>query len=520
MNGHEKGNRRGCGILLHVTSLPCRYGIGQLGPEAFDFLEFLDRAGQCCWQFLPLGPTTTAYGNSPYMSPSAFAGNPLMISIELLKEQGLLEEEDLEGTDGFSEYYVEFEGVIRQQNLLLERAWMRAKGSRGLTERIEAFVQQESWASDYCLFMALKERFDERAWYRWPRDLATRQPSSLEAARAELKDRIMFHAFCQLLFHEQWQRLRQRANRLGIRLFGDLPIYVSPDSVDVWANQEAFDLDPRSLRPRFIAGVPPDYFSKTGQRWGNPLYRWRIKGRPNEAVYRWWRQRFRRLRQLVDIIRIDHFRAFEAYWKIPAREKTAINGRWVKGPGAAFFRRMGEAVRGLQIVAEDLGTITPAVERLRKSLGFPGMKVLQFAFDSDETNPYLPHNFEGPDFVVYTGTHDNSTTVGWYLDPEVSDRAKARARRYANSDGSRIHWDFIRMAYASVASLAVVPMQDALGFGDDCRMNRPSSSKGNWVWRVAARFLTQEIEQALSDEARFYNRICSKSFLDKPSASQ
>lgn len=502
------GPVRGSGILLHLTSLPGRYGIGQLGREAQGFLEFLKKAGQCCWQFLPLGPTTPSFGNSPYMSPSAFAGNPLLISIDLLEKEGLLTHQDLEDLPELSEYFVEFEKVIPLQQRLLERAWSRAKGSAEVCSRLRHALAEPGWLRDFCLFMALKERFDQKAWHQWPRPIASRRPEALEQAAGELDGRMMFHAFCQDLFDRQWRRLKEQAGRLGIKLFGDLPIYVSPDSADVWANQEIFDLDPKSLRPRFIAGVPPDYFSKTGQRWGNPLYRWRIGGRPNEAVYRWWRARFRRLRQLVDVIRIDHFRAFESYWKIPAREKTAVRGRWVKGPGAAFFRRMGDAIEDLEIVAEDLGTITPQVQRLRKALGFPGMKVLQFAFDSDETNPYLPHNFEDPDFVVYTGTHDNATTVGWYLDPEVSEQAKARARRYANSDGSRIHWDFIRMAYSSVASLAVVPMQDVLGFGDDCRMNRPSSSKGNWVWRLAPRFITDQTAEALADEARFYNRRC------------
>lgn len=500
---------RRCGILLHITSLPGPYGIGDIGPRAREFLKFLKGAGQGYWQFLPLSPTSPAYGHSPYMSPSAFAGNPLLISIEDLLAEGLLEEEDVGTPPEFSKYLVDFETVEPFKMDLLKKAFLRAKAARTPIKEAEEFLQKEKWVMDHALFMAIKKRYQEAPWYEWPKELAKRDGDALRAMAEEMRDEVLFHAFCQYLFETQWQRLKKEAEALGIRLFGDMPIYVSPDSVDVWANQEAFDLDPETLRPSFVAGVPPDYFSKTGQRWGNPLYRWNIGRSSNPTVYQWWRARFLRLRRLVHVIRIDHFRGFEAYWKVPSREKTAINGKWVKGPGISFFRRMGEALLGLEIIAEDLGTITPEVERLRKSLGFPGMKVLQFAFDSDEKNPYLPHNFKDPNCVVYTGTHDNSTTVGWYLDPKVSERSKARARRYANSDGSRIHWDFIRMAYSSVARLAIIPMQDCLGFGDDCRMNKPSTSKGNWRWRLAPEFITNTLKEALLDEARFYNRVPS-----------
>ncbi len=499
--------KRSCGILLHITSLPGPYGIGQIGPEARNFLKFLKKAGQSYWQFLPLSPTSKSCGHSPYMSPSAFAGNPLIISIEDLLADDLLEEEDLTGLPELSEYLVDFETVSSIQRSLLEKAFLRARESKNLVLELDQFLSVKDWARDYSLFMALKEKFGGRAWYEWPRPIALRSPHTLDEAQRELEDKVKFHAFCQFIFDRQWKRLKTQAESLNIKLFGDMPIYVSPDSVDVWANQGAFDLDSQTLRPSFIAGVPPDYFSKTGQRWGNPLYRWQIGKSPNKDLYEWWRQRFLRLRELVHVIRIDHFRGFEAYWKIPAREKTAVNGTWVKGPGLTFFKEMGEAISGLEIVAEDLGTLTPGVEALRKALGIPGMKVLQFAFDSDETNPYLPHNFEDSNCVVYTGTHDNSTTVGWYLHPEVSEQAKARARRYANSDGTSIHWDFLRMAYSSVAKLAVIPMQDVLGFGDDCRMNTPSTSKGNWIWRLAPRFITEDVAKALEEEAKFYNRF-------------
>ena len=504
----KSGKRgRSCGILLHFTSLPGPYGIGEIGAEARKFLGFLKGAGQGYWQFLPLSPTSSAYGHSPYMSPSAFAGNPLLISIEDLSKDGLLEEEDLKTPQEFSKYFVDFENVVPFKMALLKRAFSRARAARTLILKVEEFLEKEKWVKDYALFMAIKERFDDTPWFKWPKGLARRDDKALKAVLKELGEGVLFHAFCQWLFERQWQRLKKEAEALDIRLFGDMPIYVSPDSVDVWANQGAFELDPKSLRPKFVAGVPPDYFSKTGQRWGNPLYRWKIGQSANPAVYEWWKARFLRLRRLVHVVRIDHFRGFEAYWKVPSTEKTAINGKWVKGPGRSFFRRMGEALMDLEIVAEDLGTITPEVEMLRETLGFPGMKVLQFAFDSDEKNPYLPHNFKDSNCVVYSGTHDNSTTVGWYLDPRVSERSKERARRYSNSDGSRIHWDFLRMAYSSVARLAIIPMQDCLGFGDDCRMNKPSTSKGNWRWRLAPEFVTDSLKEALLDEATFYNRL-------------
>ena len=508
MGGKIKANinKRACGILLHVTSLPGRYGIGQIGAEAFNFLGFLSNAGQTYWHFLPITPTSSIYGHSPYMSPSAFAGNPLLISIDGLVNDGLLELNELSFLS-FSEYLVDFDSVEAFQLSALKKAYRRFKASPTRMGYIQEFLKTQDWAKDYCLFMALKERFGHRPWYDWPNVFASRDQSALGEAMKELEDEILFYAFTQLVFERQWYELKRRAEALNIRLFGDIPIYVSPDSADVWANQQLFDLNPKTLRPRNVAGVPPDYFSSTGQRWGNPLYCWKLGNRPNEDLYQWWKRRFLRLRSMVHVVRIDHFRAFQAYWEIPADEKTAISGRWREGPGALFFEELESAIQGLEIVAEDLGTITPEVRALKRQVGLPGMKVLQFAFDSDEKNPYLPHNFEDTNCVVFTGTHDNSTTVGWFLDPKVSNRSKDRAMRYANSDGSRIHWDFLRMAYSSVARLAIIPMQDVLGFGDDCRMNTPSTTKGNWRWRLSASFLTQDIQQDLLDEVIFYNRL-------------
>ena len=508
--GQNSGSlKRSSGILLHITSLPSPFGIGDLGEGAFDFLDFLKDSGQSIWQFLPIGPTSLGLDNSPYTSLSAFAGNPLFISPKLLFQQGLLTKRELDDVPQFSEYLVEFEKVVPFKENLFAKAYEGWK-KRSAYAGFEAFCHIAHWLEDYALYQALKEHYDHKPWYEWPKPLARREAAALKDAASRLQDRINFHKFLQYMFQLQWLALRKRAKEHSVLMFGDIPIYVALDSADVWAKQSLFELDPISLRPIHVAGVPPDYFSATGQRWGNPLYRWEIDGRPNGQLYSWWKARFKRLKELVDIVRIDHFRGFAAYWSIPYKEKTAVKGRWVKGPGKRFFDLTQDAWKGLTIVAEDLGTITPDVIELREELGFPGMKVLQFAFDSDEYNLYLPHNFRSPNFVVYTGTHDNNTTLGWYMDPNVSERAKARARRYANSDGSRIHWDFLRMAMFTVADRAIIPMQDVLGFGSDCRMNRPSTSKGNWRWRLAPRFITSDLALQLRDETQFYARLSAK----------
>ncbi len=498
---------RRCGILLHISSLPGRFGIGQLGKEAHSFLDFLSEAGQSIWQFLPLGPTESGLDHSPYMSNSAFAGNPLFISPGSLVEMGLLHGGDTNRVPAFSEYLVNFEQVEPYLWSIVKRAY-RNFSLRSAPPSFRTFCDRHSfWLDDYALFMALKERYRQLAWNRWPAGIARRQPNSIDRARKELSGKIGFYRFVQWLFYTEWTRLKKRAEALGIRLFGDIPIYVAPDSADVWANQECFELDPETLEPRVVAGVPPDYFSKTGQRWGNPIYRWKVNGRPNERLYRWWRMRLSHMARLVHVLRIDHFRGFQAYWQVPASEPTAVKGKWVRGPGRYFFEQMRDALEGLEIVAEDLGSITRPVIRLREELGLAGMKVLIFAFGSDEKNSYLPHNFEHTNFYVYSGTHDNNTVVGWYMDPKVPESAKARLRKYANSDGSRIHRDFMRLSYGSVARAAILPMQDVLGFGSDCRMNTPSTSRGNWRWRLAKRFLTADVAADLHSEAEFYARI-------------
>lgn len=499
---------RSSGILLHITSLPGRYGIGDLGLNSYKFIDFLSQSAQRHWQFLPVTPVDKRHGNSPYKSPSAFAGNPLLIDPDQLVEDGLLDAKELAEPPPFSDYVVDFETVWPFKKDLLSKAFENFK-NRGVDPQFDHFCSAEGvWLDDYSLFMALKEENDGKAWHDWPRDLATRNLSALDDCRDRLGNRILYRKFLQYCFHRQWQKMVHYAGEKGVSLIGDIPIYVSRDSADVWAHQDCFKLDSETLMPTHVAGVPPDYFSDTGQLWGNPLFRWNTDDKDiKERLYSWWRQRFKRLSQMVDIVRIDHFRGFEAYWEVPAGEKNAVNGEWVPGPGKIFFAEMAQGLDSLAIIAEDLGIITPEVEKLRDDLGLPGMKVLQFAFDSDATNSFLPHNYSTTNCVVYTGTHDNDTTVGWFLSGAVSQESKDRALRYANSHvGNPVHWDFIRMALASVAALAIVPMQDVLGFGSDCRMNIPSTTQNNWRWRCAPENFSREISARLKDETIFYGR--------------
>jgi 4-alpha-glucanotransferase len=497
--------KRSGGILIHLTSLPGPYGIGDFD-SACNFLHFLAKAGQSCWQFLPTGPGADVFGQSPYMTLSAMAGNPLLISPQQLLDDGLIDNTALSDVPTFSEYSVYFAEVAEFKEKIFQAAYKTFLLRSDLQQQLTSFCATHPWLTDYALFMSLREKHNYKAWYQWPKKFARRDTKVLTAARHELSERVNYHKFIQFIFFRQWMRFRDQAQEFNIKLIGDIPIYVGLDSADVWANQACFDLNPKTLKPRNVAGVPPDYFSDTGQRWGNPLYLWEIDNKPNKQLYQWWRQRFTVLAEMIDIVRIDHFRGFESYWKIPATEKTAIKGKWVKGPGVSFFDHVASEIEHLEIIAEDLGIITPDVAKLRDTLGFPGMKILQFAFDSDEDNLYLPHNFETTNCIVYTGTHDNDTTVGWYLDSSVPQRSKDRVRRYANCDGTVIHKDFIRLAYSSVAKLAIIPMQDVLGFGSDCRMNKPSTSTENWVWRCGPEFLRNDIAEYLLEEIQFYGR--------------
>jgi 4-alpha-glucanotransferase len=511
---------RGSGILAHITSLPSPYGIGDLGFSSHAFLDFLVCAGQRYWQFLPTGPGSPVFDNSPYMSISAFAGSPLLISPELLLEEGLIEANSLSNSPVFSEYSVDFTQVGLFKKKIMEEAFTNF--SLQLPQFIN-FKKNTPWLNDYTLFMALKEQFHNQGWGEWPVKIATREPATLSALRIEHHDRMEYFAFEQYEFFRQWQIMRAKAKKENIQLIGDIPIYVGWDSADVWANQEIFQLDPRSLNPTHVAGVPPDYFSKTGQRWGNPLYRWQSKDPEiQKRLTEWWTARFRAVFEMVDIARIDHFRGFEAYWSIPEKEETAINGKWVKGPGENFFNKIFAVLGPLNIIAEDLGVITPEVSELRDSLGFPGMKVLQFAFDDNPDNPFLPHNYTSSECVVYTGTHDNDTTVGWFLSDGLSPMQRQRIKKVANQNDdnhSSIHQDLIYLAMASIGRLAIFPLQDVLGFGNDCRMNSPGTRKGNWTWRCAPRFFTDSLSFWLQDITILFGRCPSKFQSPEPPTS-
>ena len=491
---------RSSGILLHPTSLPGPYGIGDLGAEAYRFIDLLAEMGQSLWQVLPLGPT--GFGDSPYASFSAFAGNPLLISPDLLEKDGLLSRKDLETVPKFPEIYVEYGDVIPFKSQLLHKAYETFKADAASPQKgdFDSFCHENSfWLEDFALFMALKE-IHQAVWNAWPEDLAMRKPTALSKAEKEYEKLIRAHKFYQYLFFKQWQAVKKYANSLGIKIIGDIPIFVAYDSADVWANQDLFYLD-KEAHPTIVAGVPPDYFSKTGQLWGNPLYRWNAMAKNG---YKWWMDRFRINLVLVDMIRLDHFRGFEAYWEIPSGEKTAINGKWVKGPGAKFFHALKKNLGDIPIIAEDLGVITPEVEALRDAFGFPGMKILQFAFGGGSDNPYLPHNFT-PNCVVYTGTHDNDTTVGWHTSSS-SPQEQDHVRRYLQTNGSEIHWDMIRLALSSVACMAIFPLQDVLGLDGRGRMNFPGKPSGNWRWRYTAGQITGEMNSRLKDLTSLFGR--------------
>ncbi len=500
--------QRASGILLPIFSLPGPHAIGDIGKPALRFIDFLHQAGQQYWQILPSGPTDQAFANSPYMSPSAFAGNPLFISIDALHNDGLLENQDRKTIDT-SEYIVDYRQAIQLKQSLLHKAWQRFIANNQ-QDTLDVFSAHHPWIKDYSLFQILKKRYANAPWFNWPEAVKKRDPETLKKIRQECAPDISYYTFEQFLFSRQWEQLRKYAHQRRVRIIGDLPIYVATDSADAWANQNIFQLDPRTSQPTSVAGVPPDYFSKTGQHWGNPLYRWKTTNKKiKTALLDWWAARFRHNFDMADVIRIDHFRGFESYWSIPADEETAMNGTWVKGPGLPFFKEMEKKIGKLPIIAEDLGIITPAVEKLRTELGYPGMRILLFAFDGDTNNTYLPHNFDH-NTVVYTGTHDNDTAVGWYLNPTIPIEDKERAKRYANQNDMQagvFHKDMLYMAYSSVANIAIVPMQDLLGFGNDCRVNTPGTIEGNWQWRCAPRFFTSELADWLKEQTITFRRM-------------
>ena len=500
---------RRSGILLHPTSLPSALGMGDLGPAAYEFVDFLAAAGQSYWQVLPLSPT--GYGDSPYQALSAFAGNPALISLERLVEAGDLLATDLADAPAFCDHRVDFDLVVPYRRHLLNRAFARFRAEAPASQRLmfaSFCAAQAHWLDEYAMFMALKRAHGLRSWIEWDVDLARRQRAALAKARESSASEIENHKYQQWRFFEQWMALKGYANQRGIRIIGDIPIFVSMDSADVWSNPRLFHFDAH-LRPTAVSGVPPDYFSATGQLWGHPLYCWDVLA---EEGFAWWIDRFRMALTQADSVRVDHFRGFYNYWEVPAGEETAIHGQWVPGPGAGLFHAVADALGEVSIIAEDLGDFDvesrAGVDGLRAEFGFPGMKVLQFAFGTDAMDLFLPHNFSH-DCVVYTGTHDNDTVVGWY---ELSSTEAEReyAREYAGSDGSDIAWDMIRLAWASVANTAVTTAQDLLSLGHDARMNTPATvGPPSWCWRLATGALDDQVATRLLSLTRTYGRAPS-----------
>lgn len=493
---------RSSGILLHPTSFPSRFGIGDLGLEAYRFIDFLKESHQQYWQVLPLGPT--GYGNSPYMCYSAMAGNPLLISPEKLLEEGLLAEEDFANLPGFSVEKVDFEQVVPIKIRLLKKACenFRTNATPIQHKEFEGFCDSKAyWLDNYALFMALKDANNGASWNTWEPEFVKREPEALAQVESRLNEDIFYYKFVQFQFFRQWSDLKNYANMRGIDIIGDIPIYVAHDSADVWAHPDIFCLDEETGEVAQMAGVPPDYFSATGQLWGNPVYNWE---QLQKQDFKWWVQRFEAMLDYVDIIRIDHFRGFEAYWSVPKGEETAINGQWVEAPGDAFFEAIRQKLGKLPVLAEDLGVITPGVEALRDKYEFPGMKILQFAFGSDPANPFLPFNYSR-NAVVYTGTHDNDTTIGWFN--TANDNEKQNLWLYLGCISPEgVHWDLIRLALSSIANQAIIPLQDILGLGNEARMNFPSIAEGNWEWRYQTGALRDELGDRLKVLTRLNGR--------------
>ncbi len=493
---------RNAGILLHPTSLPGKFGIGDLGYEAYNFVNFLEAAGQKLWQVFPLGPT--GYGDSPYQCFSAFAGNPLLISPEKLRDEGFLTDNDLQNIPPHDPARVDYGLIIQYKNELFSKAFNNYKNNNnGMEKAVEEFSEKnKDWLNDYALFMAAKNFNNGKLWTEWDRDLVTRKPSSLKKWKNDLADGIKYQKFIQYIFYKQWHELKNYANEKGIKIIGDMPIFVAYDSSDVWANKKIFTLNDEG-KLEFVAGVPPDYFSATGQLWGNPLFIWEEMEKDD---FEWWRKRISQMLELVDIIRIDHFRGFDKFWKIPGDAKTAETGEWVKAPGEKFFSTIKKYLGQLPIIAEDLGLITKSVIELRDKFNFPGMKILQFAFGTNMETKFLPHNIER-NSTVYTGSHDNDTTRGYF------DKAKnqnndiyAHAQKYLDYYGDDITGKLIRTAYATVADLVIIPMQDILRLGGEARMNFPGTLGGNWTWRFKWEQVPYHLAAEYKELAKLYER--------------
>lgn len=497
-----KKDRRYSGILLHPTSLPSPYGIGDMGQGAYDFVDFLEKSGQTLWQVLPLGPT--GYGDSPYQSYSVFAGQTLLISPEKLVEQKLLTDADAAQHPEFDEKQVKYGDVLTWKTVIFTKAYetFKAAADQELAEEYESFLKEHSfWLDDYAFYMAARGENGNQGWMNWDEELQQPTAKVRKEWEEKLADAIGYQKFLQFEFYKQWGELKAYANKKDISIVGDMPIFVSVDSSDVWANKSLFCLDSKGY-PTEVAGVPPDYFSATGQLWGNPLYDWAAH---KKQGYKWWIARIKTQFTQVDYLRIDHFRGFESYWAVPAGEETAINGQWRKGPGADLFSAIQKALgEDLPIFAEDLGIITPEVEKLRDQFNFPGMKVLQFGFEAWPHDIFYPHNFTTTNCICYTGTHDNDTTVGWY--DKVKEEARDRVRRYLNCDGGNVSWDFMRLAMSSIAKYAIYPMQDVLKLGSEARMNVPGVLGANWAWRFTKADLQEWHAVELKKMTELFNR--------------
>lgn len=498
--------KRSTGTLVHPTSFPTVYGIGDLGPAARKFIDFLEDTDQSVWQILPLGPI--GYGNSPYMSYSAFAGNHYLISPDMLVEKNLLTRDEVNAEMIPFSCEVDYDKAFEIKDHLLSVASKRffeESDAETLKTYDDFKAKNDYWLNDYVLFMACREYFEKKPWNFWDRDIAKRDKKAIEKYRKKLADKIAFHSWVQFEFFDQWLQLRDYAAQKNISIIGDIPIFVDHNSSDVWSHSEFFEVDENGNRV-LVSGVPPDYFSETGQLWGNPLYRWK---QMEKQGFEWWIRRFEQMFWMYDAIRVDHFRGFEAYWEVKATEETAIKGRWVKGPGAKLFNAIKKELGDLPIIAEDLGVLTKEVIRLRDQFNFPGMKILQFAFSDNEANGFLPHNYESNNCLVYTGTHDNDTTIGWYNG--ATDLEKHRAREYTRSDGSRINWELIRVGMLSVAKIAIFPLQDYMNLDTRHRMNYPGTPSGNWAWRYTPEML-QHVDR---DHIRYLVKLSNRNSKDE-----
>lgn len=491
---------RASGILMHISSLPEEYGIGTLGEEAYRFVDFLKASGQGYWQILPLGHT--GYGDSPYQAFSAYAGNPYFVDLKLLKQEGLIEKKDLKAIDvETNEEETDYVKLFNSRFEVLRKAYHNGKNI--LEQELEHFREEKKdWLEDYALYMAVKHKMNLVSWQEWDEELKLREKVALETARTELKYEIEFWIFVQYQFFKQWYALKSYVNKMGIKIIGDIPIYVAADSADAWANTELFKVD-EDKKPRVVAGCPPDAFSETGQLWGNPIYDWEYM---ENTGFKWWIERMKESFKLYDVVRIDHFRGFEAYWEVPFGDTTAENGQWVKGPAMKIFKAIQAELGEVEIIAEDLGYLTQEVIELRNETGYPGMKVLQFAFDTREESDYLPHNYD-KNCIAYTGTHDNDTTLGW-INTTGRKKDVSHAKKYLKLNKKEgYHWGFIRGAWSSTAQIAIAPLQDFLGLGNEARMNYPSTIGNNWKWRASKDALTKKLHKRIYELTKLYGRL-------------